>query len=99
MLRDEFEMYKLEQNQRFERIEHVIESNTVAVERLANAVEAQANSTAGIVQLYSDLQGAARLGNGLQRFMGRLAALGTAGAALAAAVLYVIDKFSTPGIQ
>lgn len=89
----DFEEHKALQERRWEQLAAMVEKNTTATERIAEAVEKQAESTAGVVELYRDFQGAARVGVGLRKFIAWVAALGTAGAAVAAAVLYVLDKF------
>lgn len=92
-LRQDFEQHKEEQEHRWEQLAEMVEQNTRATERIAEAVEKQAESTAGVVQLYTDFRGAARIGVGLQKFLAWLIALGTFGAAVAAAITYIIDKF------
>ena len=93
---EDFEQHKALQEHRWEQLAAMVGENTAATERIAEAVEKQAESTAGVVQLYRDFQGAARVGMGLRRFLVWVAALGTAGAAVAATILYVLDKI-TPG--
>lgn len=92
--KEDFELHKIEQDHRWDQLALMVESNTEATSRIADAVEKQAESTAGIVQLYKDLQGAARVGVGLKKFLAWLVALGTAGAAIAAAITYVLNSFT-----
>lgn len=95
-LRVDFDQHKDEQERRWGQLAAMVEENTEAVKRIADAVECQAESTAGIVQLYQDLQGAARIGVGLRKFMTWLVGLGSAGIAIAAAISYVLKKFGGP---
>lgn len=92
-LRKDFDHHLVEEELRWSHLADMVEKNTQATERIAEAVERQAESTAGVVQLYTDFRGAAHIGVGLQKFLAWLIALGTFGAAVAAAITYVLDKF------
>lgn len=90
--KNDFEQHKKEQDERWIQLGTMVEKNTQATERLAESVEQIAKSTEGVVQLYNDFRGAGRLGLGVQKFLAWVAALGTAGAAIAAAITYVLTK-------
>lgn len=89
--KEDFEQHKIEQDHRWDQLALMVENNTKATGRIADAVEKQAENTAGIVQLYQDLQGAARLGEGLKKFLAWLITVGTASAVVAASITYVLD--------
>lgn len=96
--KDDFKQHKAEQDERWSQLAGVVESNTAAVQQIAEAVSKQAESTAGIVQIYHDLQGAARIGGGVRRFLIWLGSLGAGGIAVAAALTYILDYFTAgPG--
>lgn len=88
-LREEFEQHKREQERRWEQLAAMVEKNTRATERLAK-------STEGVVRLYSDIQGAARVGVSVRKLMTWLISLGAGGAALASAILYILEKVNPP---
>jgi len=96
-LRQDFEQHKEEQERRWGELAEMVKKNTMATERIAEAVEKQAESTAGLVQLYTDFKGAARIGAGVQKFLIKLAATGSAGVAVGAGIAYLIDKLSPSG--
>lgn len=94
--KDDFDIYKDEQEKRWAQLADLVEHNTRATQRIAEATERQELNTAGIIQLHADLKSAARVGVGVQKFLAWLVALGTGGAAIAAALVYVIDKLAPP---
>lgn len=90
-LRKDFDEHKKEQYRKWSDLAETVEQNTKATERLAESVE-------GVVRLYADIQSTVRVGTGVQRFLTWLLKLGAAGAAIAAGLLYVLNKFgATPG--
>ena len=102
-LRKEFEEHRdvqernnARQDRRWEQLASMVEQNTEATQAVARSVESIARSTEGVVQLYRDFQGAARVGIGVRKLLAWLIALGTGGAAIAAAILYVLDKLGIP---
>jgi hypothetical protein len=88
LLANDLATYKLEQEQRWDRLERIVEANTRSVEQLANSVKIQAESTAGIVQLCSDVQAAARLGKKVRLCVTRVLGAGAVGVI----ALAVVDK-------
>lgn len=95
-LRKDFEQHEREQETSLGLLADMVRENTKAVDRIAEAVKEQTESTAGVVQLYNDIKGSARVGMGVQKFIAWLASLGVIGAALGAAVLYLLDHFAPP---
>ena len=91
-LREEFESHR----DRWEQLALMVEQNTEATRAVAVSVESIARSTEGVVQLYRDFQGAARVGLGVRRFIAWLIALGAGGATIAAALMYFMDKLGLP---
>lgn len=71
-------------------------SHSEQMQRLTEAIEALAKSTSGIVQLYSDVQGATRLGVALQKFLVWLIKMGAWGVAMATGITYVLSHFKLP---
>lgn len=95
-LREEFESHRDRQEQRWEQLARMVEQNTEATREVAVSVESIARSTEGVVLLYRDFQGAARVGLGVRRFIAWLIALGAGGATIAAAIMYFMDKLGLP---
>ena len=102
-LREEFEQHKEEQNECWERQERrweqlaiMVEENTQTTRELAESVCKIADSTAGVVRIYDDVQGAARVGAALQRFIVWVAKWGTIGAGLAVGMSWVVRHFMPP---
>jgi hypothetical protein len=102
-LREEFEEHRdvqvrnnARQDRRWEQLASMVEQNTEATQAVARSVESIARSTEGVVQLYRDFQGAARVGIGVRKLLAWLIALGTGGAAIAAAIMYFLDKLGIP---
>ncbi len=91
-LRHDLETYKAEQDRRWEELRVIVQRNSRATERLAASVEQIAKNTEGVVQLYRDFQGTARIGLGFQKLVRWIAGLGTAGVAIAAGLTYIADK-------
>jgi len=95
-LREEFESHRDRQEDRWEQLALMVEQNTEATRAVALSIESIALSTEGVVKLYRDFQGAARVGLGVRRFIAWLIALGAGGATIAAAILYFMDKLGLP---
>jgi hypothetical protein len=95
LLSSDLAAYKLEQEQRWERLERIVEANTRSVEHLADSVKIQAESTAGIVQLCSDVQAAARLGTKVRICVTRVLGAGAVGVIALAIVDKVLDYITT----
>ena len=92
-LRTEFELHRAESQARWNQLAGLIEENTRITTQLARSIEAQARSTAGIVRLYRDAQGAARLGTGMQRFFIFLLKWGLVGSGIVTAIRWALTKF------
>ena len=78
--------------EKWEDLARMIEKNAEATNRIALAVADQAESTADIVQLWSDMQGAARVGSRVQKALLWLSGMGAAGLLIAGFISYVINK-------
>jgi hypothetical protein len=63
-------------------------------ENSTKAIKDLTESTQGIVDLYSDLQGAARVGIAVQRGAIYLTKFGVAGTMAAGALMYIVHEFS-----
>ena len=103
MLREEFEHHKLEQErywewqeERWMQLADMVEQNTQTTRDLAESVQSIAESTAGVVRLYEDVNAAARIGGGVQRFVLWVGKWGTIGAAIAYGVSWVVRHFMPP---
>lgn len=94
-LRRDFDNHVEEEETRWRQLTTAVEDNTKMVTRIAEAVEKQAESTAGIVQVHNDVLAAMRLGAGLRKLLTHVASLGAVGAAIAASAVYVIDKLNS----
>ena len=82
----EFRRHVVEEERKWGQLATMVHENTQATERIAEAIEKQAASTEGVVQLYRDAQGTIRTGRGVTRFTLWLASLGAVGAAVAAVI-------------
>lgn len=87
-LNSEFEQHKKKQEELCVQIEEL----TTMLHSVAQSVEEQAHSTHDIVQLFNDLKSVTRLGGKLQDFFTSLAAMGGIAAAVAAGVVYILEK-------
>lgn len=96
-LRADFQTYKKEQAEKWDCFSRIVERNVDATKRLTESIDSVAASTEGIVKLYQDIQGAARIGTSVQRFLTWLLKFGAYGAFIVSVVLYVVNKFSHGG--
>ncbi len=91
---DSLSAHREEHDARWREVEGALKQNLQAQENNAKSIEELKQNTEGVVQLYNDLQGAARVGLGLQKFTLWLAKWGTGGTILAAAIHYLVEMFS-----
>ena len=91
-IRKDLDDHKREQDAKFERLAIMVEENTLATKAIAQAVEKHAANTAGVVQLYQDLQAGGRWVRRFKTFLAWLTALGTVGSFIAVCLTYVVDK-------
>jgi hypothetical protein len=103
-LRQEFEEHKEEQErcwerqeERWEQLAVMVEQNTQTTRELAESVCKIADSTAGVVRVYDDVQSAARIGGALQRFLLWLGKWGAIGTGAVVVVRWVLHNFPPPG--
>lgn len=96
-LREDFNAHKEEQDARWGQALQLIEANNQTTAELAKTVQSLAESTQGIVQLYADVKGAARVGTAVQGFLFWVAKWGTLGGLLYAAADSLIDHFTRGG--
>lgn len=103
-LREEFELHqeRFEQHQevqeaRWEQLAIMVEQNTQTTRDIAESVKSVADSTAGVVKIYEDMQGAARVGGAVQKFILWLAKWGTIGGGMAVGISWLIRHFTPPG--
>ena len=90
-LRDDFEEHKDLQEKRWLQLADMIEQSADATQRLAHSVESIAINTQGVVDLYIDIRGAARVGVSVQKFITWLAACGALGAIIATVINHALD--------
>ncbi len=93
-LRKEFTDYQLAQESRWEQFGQLMTENTRVTSELALSMSKIADSTKGVVQLYQDVQGVARLGDGLQKFLLWLAKWGVIGSALTYGIRWLAEHFN-----
>lgn len=86
-LREEFDQHRKEENQRIDALTLAMIENTEAIDELKR-------STEGVVQMYKDLQAAARVGNATQNFVIWVSKWGVAGTVVAACVTWIVEHFS-----
>lgn len=82
-LKKRFEKHEKEEAEKFDSMIQAIEHNTESINELTK-------STQAIVQLHHDLQGAARVGKGVQGFFVWLLKWGAIGAAIVAMLRWVL---------
>lgn len=87
-----FDEHVVEEHARWGNLADMVRQNTIATERLAVAIERQAESTAGVLQLYADMQSTKRIGGAAGRFLVWLAATGAAGSAIVGGLLWLVNR-------
>lgn len=96
-LSKDFEQHKVMQDARWDKALAFIEDNNRTTEALVRAVEQLDASTRGIVQLYADVKGAARVGQAIQSMLFWVAKWGTLGGVVYAAAHSLIEHFARGG--
>lgn len=71
------------------------EVNTAAITRLTSSVSTLVEDTRAVVQLSKDLQGAARVGTGLQRFMLWCMKWGMIGIGVVSGITWLLERFKS----
>lgn len=89
-LREDFNQFKREQQQQADALSEALREQAAAIADLAQ-------STAGVVQLYSDMQAATRLGSGVQAFLLWCVKWGVITSGLAYGVRWLLEHFTPPG--
>lgn len=77
-LRQDFYTHTTEEDKRWDHLAEMAEKNSEDIRRLTTAIEHQAQSTADIVRLYRDAQGATRIGRGVVGLASWVIGLGAA---------------------
>lgn len=90
--KEAFEEHKAAQDAKFDRLAGMVEENTEATRRIAEAVEKQVASTAGVVRLYEELQAGGRWVRRLKTFVAWLSGVGVAGSFVAVCITYIAEK-------
>lgn len=89
-----FEEYKLQESEKFDRLLSTQQENTNAITKLTVSLKTLVDDTSSIVQLHKDFTGAARIGNGVQGFMVWCLKWGMIGAAVVSVTHYIINHFN-----
>lgn len=91
-----FEQHKAEQDKRWSELASMVETTARMVQDNTAACKALESSTADVVRVFRDVEGAVRIGAGIQKTVATVAKLGTVGAVIAAAAMYVINSIKGP---
>lgn len=73
------------------------QANTDAIAEITRSVSRLVDDTSDVIRLHRDLQGAARVGKGIQGFMLWCLKWGTIGVGIAATVTWIVEKFNHAG--
>lgn len=90
---ERFEQHEMDDVMKFDKLVAAQQRNTDAVSNLTISVTSLVENTSSVVQLHKDLQGAARVGKGVQNFMLWLLKWGFIGAGISAAIMWVSTHF------
>lgn len=93
-LREDFDMHKADQDARWERQDARWDEMGDMVRANTQATHDLAESTRGVVQLYSDVQGTVRVGVAVQKFCTWLVKWGAIGTAAAAVISWVVKNWN-----
>lgn len=91
---ERFEQHEVHNEQNYNKLIEAQRVNTESIHRITHSIEDLVNDTKSIVQLHKDFQGAARLGNGLQKFLVWVLKWGAIGTGTATAIIWVTDHFN-----
>ena len=91
---ERFDEHEAHEEAKFLRLIEAQQNNTQAISELTTQVSALVTDTRDIVQLHKDLQGAARVGSGIQRFILWCMKWGGIIGGLGAALHYLVEQFS-----
>lgn len=89
-----FEEYKLQEADKFNRLLTTQQENTDAITKLTMSLKTLVDDTSSIVQLQKDFTGAARVGQGVQNFMVWCLKWGAIGAGVVSITHYVVNHFN-----
>lgn len=93
-LRVEFSEHRVQESDRWDRMLSITEENATAINLVAVSLKELTADTKEIVQLHKDIQGAARIGSGLQRFILWCLKWGGIIGTLGAAIHYITEYLS-----
>jgi len=79
---------------KFNKLIKAQEENTKAISKLTESVSSVVKGTSAIIQLHKDIQGAARIGKGVQGFMLWCLKWGFIGTGVATGLMWLIDHFN-----
>ena len=91
---ERFEQHEINEEQNFNKLVKTQLMNTDAISSIATSVQELVDDTKSIVQLHKDFQGAARLGNGLQKFLIWVLKWGAIGTGVATTIVWVTEHFN-----
>ena len=92
---ERFEQHELDEIEKFDKLIVAQQKNTDAISTLTESVSTLVEDTSVMVSITKDLQGAARLGSGLQRFMVWLLKWGAIGTGVYTGIEWLIDHFNS----
>ena len=89
-----FEEYKSQEADKFNKLLSTQQNNTDAISKLTASLATLVDDTSAVVQLQKDFAGAARVGKGVQDFMIWCMKWGAIGVGTATCIAWVIQKFN-----
>lgn len=93
-LEDRIEKHENDTFMKFDKLIKAQEENTTAISKLTISISSVVEGTSEIIQLHKDIQGAARIGKGLQGFMIWCLKWGTIGIGVTTGLTWLIDHFN-----
>lgn len=94
-LEERVEKHEVNTFKKFDALVKAQEANTTAISELTKSVSSVVEGTSAIIQLHQDIQGAARIGKGVQGFMLWCLKWGFIGTGIATGLMWLIDHFKS----
>lgn len=94
-LEDRVERHEISTYKKFEKLITAQEENTKAISKLTESVSSVVKGTSAIIQLHQDIQGAARIGKGVQGFMLWSLKWGVIGTGITTAIMWLVEHFKS----
>jgi len=93
-LEERIEKHENDTFAKFNKLIEAQEANTKSISKLTESVSSVVEGTSAIIQLHKDVQGAARIGKGVQGFMLWCLKWGAIGTGVVTGLMWVIEHFN-----